>query len=90
MDTIETIEQVEPSKVGVPTQNRAEQEIITTQLEEVWLDDDTPTEAPPEVWIAADEPATSIFAYQPSASEVLIGGVAASIAFVGVLAYLSW
>ena len=90
MDTIETIDQVEPSKVGVPTQNRAEQDMITTQLEEVWLDDDTPTEAPPEVWIAADEPATSIFARTASANEIVIGGVAACIAFVGVLAYLSW
>jgi len=87
---MDTIDRVEPARVGVPTQNRGEQEINTTQLEEGWLDDDTPTETPPEVWIAAEETATGLLAGSPSATQALIGGIAASVAIVGVLAYLAW
>lgn len=84
-----TIDRVEPTQVSVPTQNRGEQEVNTTQLEEVWLDDDTPTATPPEVWLAADEPGTAPVARDPP-SPAIVAGLAAAVALVGLLVYLGW
>lgn len=83
-----TIDRVEPTQVAVPTQNRGEQDVPTTQLEEVWLDDDTPTETPPEVWIAADEPATATVTRDPP-SQAIVAGLAAAVALVGLLVYIA-